>query len=255
MSKITDPDLLKQLNAAEVTGDPTPVAGGWQFGDAVDLLQGVSQGLIDPIEGITQLAEKSTGWHIAPQAVKDWARNYRKQARSTMLGVGGEVAGNIVPGVLGGEVGEVPMVARALSGAALGAAQPVSGGGNYRRTKMDQAIWGGLGGAALPAVAGLAGRAAPYLAHAAAAAHGIPRAVLHGLRGLAYIPSGLSDLASQVPGGTYGRVIGMAQGRSPIETPSGRLYITPQKQTTAPPPSADDDKSADFQERFTGDAQ
>jgi hypothetical protein len=253
MSEVTDPELLKQLNSPSgAAGDPGRVEGGWKIGNELDLLQGVAQGLIDPVEGIVQLAEKSTGWDIAPQGVKDWARNYRKQARSTMLGIGGEVAGNIAPSLLlpGGAAGTAASWGeRALTGAVAGMAQPVSGGGDYWQTKKAQMAAGGIGGAALPPVAGVAGRTIGA----------IPSGIMHLLhRGSPAVP--LANLATQAASrlrpGAIGAVGGMARGGSPLETPEGRLRVTRDAPTPSEPPPDDDKPSRpSFTERFKGNEE
>jgi hypothetical protein len=254
MSEVTDPELLKQLNSPSgAAGDPGRVEGGWKLGNELDLLQGVAQGLIDPVEGIVQLAEKSTGWNLAPQGIKDWARDYRKQARSTMLGMGGEVVGNLAPSLIpGGAIGTGAAWAdRALTGAVAGMAQPVSGGGDYWQTKRAQTALGGAGGAVVPPVAGAAGRTIAA----------IPSSIMHFLhRGSPAVP--LANLATQAASRlsprAVGAVGGMARGGSPIETPEGRLRVT----RDAPSPPPDDDKQPppplprpSFAERFKGDEE
>jgi hypothetical protein len=242
MSKISDPELLKQLDAPEA-GDPGRVEGGWKVGDPIDLLQGISQGLIDPVEGIVQLAEKSTGWKIAPQNVRDWARNYRNQARSTMLGVGGEVVGNIAPALVlpGGAMGTAASLGeRAIAGAVAGGLQPVSGGGDYWRAKANQAILGGLTGGGLAPLARQAARIAPFLGHTAAHMHFIPGAGVR-LGQLAAMPiSGAARQVAKLPAGASGAVAGMPYGARPLETPSGRLYVTPNRPQPSSPAAAAD---------------
>jgi len=148
-----------------------------KLGEPIDVLRGVSQGLLDPVEGLVQLAEKTTGWDLAPKGLRDWARDYRKKAQSTVLGQGGEIGGNLlwsaVPGVgaartaaLAGRV--APWLGRATVGAVGGMAAPVSGGGSeedYWRAKQNQASLGAIGGTALPAIAGAAARAGQIPAH------------------------------------------------------------------------------------------
>src|SRR5882672_11194374 len=108
--------------------------GPLKIGDPVEFLRGVSQGVMDPIEGLVQLAEKSTGWNIAPEGLRNWAREYRKQAQSTIAGQGGEVVGNIagfmIPGMVAARMPALFSAAglggRAIMGAAGGLAQPVT---------------------------------------------------------------------------------------------------------------------------------
>jgi hypothetical protein len=242
MSKVNDPELLKQLDAPQA-GDPGRVQGGWEFGTATDLLQGVAQGLIDPIEGLVQLAERSTDWKIAPQGVRDWARNYRKQARSTMMGMGGEIVGNIAPAFVVPGAGGASFLSRALGGAVAGGLQPVSGGSDsdYWRTKRDQMAMGAVGGSTLPALAGQVARAGPALAHAAGHAAGIPRAILNTMHGLALPITNLAQRAATSEGGREGAVAGMLRGQNPLPPPD-RLYVSPPDRRPPPaPPSASDD--------------
>lgn len=260
MSEVNDPKLLEQLNDpshAISGGDPQIPQSSMKIGDPVDLLHGVMQGLIDPIEGITQLAEKSTGWTLAPESVKNWAREYRNRARSTAMGIGGEVVGNIAPALMFPGTTAASLGERAIAGAVAGGAQPVSGGGDYWRTKADQAVGGAIGGAIGPGAIGAGARAAPFLMH--------PKtAIMHWLRGHASPTMGaLAQRAAGLPGGTYGALIGEEQGRRPVGEPSGRLYITPQdRPQPAPPPAPpaprappavanDDDAPSNFSQRFS----
>jgi hypothetical protein len=231
MSEVTDPELLKQLNQ---TGGPgsSRVEGGWKLGNEIDLLQGVSQGLIDPVEGLVQLAERSQHWVRAPQGLRDWARSYRRQARSTMLGVGGEVAGNVLPAVLFPAGTAAALGERAVAGAIAGAAQPVSGGGNFWRTKAGQAILGGLTGGAAPVAANAVGGIAPALGQMASHMMGFPRAGVQLMQGLASPISGLARQAAQLPAGSYGAVSGMTRGESPL----GTTPVSPDQ--PQPPPAA-----------------
>jgi hypothetical protein len=227
MSEVTDPELLKQLDDPQA-GDPGRVEGGWKVGNELDLLQGVIQGTIDPVEGIVQLAEKSGNWHLAPQATRDWARNYRKQAQSTMLGMGGEVLGNVAPSLLWPAAGVASAASRALAGTIAGALQPVSGSGDYWRTKRAQALLGGLGGVGLPALAGQAARAGPALATAAGHAAGIPRFILNTMHGVAAPFSNAAQYAARTQGGREGALAGMVRGRNPLEaTPQAAAQSAP----------------------------
>lgn len=171
---------------AEDTGGraPNPAEHGRKLGNAVDVLRGIAQGWLDPVEGVVQLAEQSTGWHLAPDRLRNWARDYRNRAQSTWAGIGGEVAGNIfnpvtaIPGAavgraVGAAASRLPGAAatagraltaeRAGQGAVAAASQPVSGGGDYWRAKANQTLVGGAAGAALPALAGAAARGAERL--------------------------------------------------------------------------------------------
>jgi hypothetical protein len=204
-----------------------------EVGSASDFFQGGVQGLLDPIEGLIQLVEKSGNWEIAPKGLRDWARNYRKQARSTMAGIGGEVAGNIAPSVLipGGAAGTAASwgeraLTAGLSGGIAGGLQPVSGGSDYWKTKRDQAALGAVAGVVAPSLASGAG--------------GV-------LRGIGSIPSGVMHLlhrhspavplahlatqaASRLRPGAAGAVAGQYRGENPF--PGGQL---------APSKPADDD--------------
>lgn len=230
MSKITDPKLLEQLNAGT---DIPRVEGGWKVGDATDLLHGVMQGLIDPVEGIVQLAEKSSGWKLAPQGVKDWARQYREKARSTMLGIGGEVVGNIAPAVLMPEISGpawagrfAPLVSRAATGGAFAEMQPVDSGQDYWRAKRNQAITGMAAGGAMPPVTGVASRVVSA-----------PLAVLRMLTG--QMPHGLHGLAAaaRLPSAAWGTASGAANRAS---APEDREPAAP---APTPAPAATTDRS------------
>jgi hypothetical protein len=214
-------------------------------GDAMDALHGVMQGWLDPIEGLTQLAERSTGWHLAPEGLRSWARDYRKRAQSTYAGQAGELAGNIfnpvmlVPGGAlargaGALASRVPGAARAASaalarpglvraaeggigGAAGAAAQPVSGGGDYWRAKGDQAAAGFLGGATLPALAAQAQRVSPWVQQNLGS-HAWPVRLAHLAAGPAAAGvSAAGRQAGRLSAGQTGRMIGDVQGQAPPE--------------------------------------
>jgi hypothetical protein len=238
-TKVTDPDLLKQLGQAITIrpvgaeddteererragphpDDPTK----WRFhghevGNFVELMRGVSQGLIDPIEGIAQLAEHSTGMKLAPDIVRQYARDWRKRARGTYAGVGGEVLGNVLPALLTG--GASSLGEGIIAGAVAGGAQPVEGGGDYWQTKLNQVGAGAFTGGAGPAVArGVAG-----LTH-------IPPGIakLLGLSGTTPL-SQIAQQASQYGGGPYGAVSGNIAGQNPVGQP-------PPPAPPAPPPA------------------
>lgn len=162
-------NFANPARAAAGSDPANPAEHGRRLGDPVDMLKGVMQGWLDPIEGLAQLAEKSTGWKLAPKELRDWARDYRNRVQSTPMGQIGEFAGNIVnptsfiPGA--GAARAIPMMVRAGVGAAGGAAQPVSGDQDYWRTKANQALLGAVTGASLPAVAAAARRAGQVPTH------------------------------------------------------------------------------------------
>ena len=90
MPEVTDPALLKELNASRVP--PTPEEGKprprrKRIGDFTEGAVGVSQGLLDPVEGAAQFAEQvlqklAPGTKVAPDSVRNWARDWRNRARS-----------------------------------------------------------------------------------------------------------------------------------------------------------------------------
>lgn len=174
-------------------GYPTPSPEG----DATAFGKGAIQGFaLDPIEGLIQLAEKSTGWK-APNmfGLRDWARNYRNQVQSTTAGrvgeIGGNIAGMAIPGgaVARGVTGATRavgaasralgaanvgrrihqaagVVGRGTAGALAGEAMPVQGAQSdeeYWRTKNNQALLGLGIGSTLPAVAQAASRYGAHL--------------------------------------------------------------------------------------------
>ena len=234
MPEITDPELLKELNAYRVVTTPDKGKGRApkQFGNATEVLVGVSQGLIDPVEGLVQLAEKSSGWKLAPESVRNFARDWRNRAQSTYAGIGGEVIGNVlpafatggttIPAALAGTlpkalIGLAPragaaaaqrLIPRAIVGAGSAAAAPVSGDSDYWRTKREQAALGAVTGGTVPALGHLAGQVAPLIAHA-----GLPRWLSHLAGGT--IGAGATGVSRAVispgPGG-YGRVAGVVRG-------------------------------------------
>jgi hypothetical protein len=218
MSEVTDPELLKQLNAGRTPEGPAepqrspgyvgPRLVGYPVGIGTDLAMGVGQGLLDPIEGLIQMAEKSTDWKLAPDSIRNWARSYRNDARSTLMGMGGEVLGNVLPGASGLAGRVVGLIPRIVSGAAMGAAQPVEGGGDYWKTKRNQASWGGITGGLLPPVAqGLGGL------------YSIPAPIARWL-GIHHLPlQSIVQQASRLPAGSYGRVAGQVAGENPVGQP------------------------------------
>ena len=230
MTEVSDPELLKQLNEGPGSNVLEMAPQGLKIGDEIDLLRGVSQGLIDPIEGIVQLAEKSTGWELAPDSVRSWAREYRKKAQSTAMGIGGEVVGNIAPALVFPAGTAASLIERGIAGGIAGGVEPVSGGGDYWRTKAGQVAAGAITGGAAPAISGAVGRMAPAISQA----RGVP-GWIRGTLGLGATP--LSAIANRLPtgGGPYGAVAGVARGANPTGTPD-RVRIGP---PTAP---ADEDE-------------
>lgn len=76
------------------------------------LFTGVGQGLLDLVEGPVSLAEKATGLKLAPQGVREWAKDYQRRAESTPEGRIGEFVGGIAPMFIPG-VGDLGLLARA----------------------------------------------------------------------------------------------------------------------------------------------
>jgi hypothetical protein len=209
-----------------------------RIGDAMDALRGVAQGWLDPVEGIVQLAEKTTGWKVAPEGLRDWAREFRNRAQSTFAGQAGELAGNVINPVyaipaaavargaalagraasgvlgagraartLGSAMAPGGLAARALGGAAGAAMAPVSGGGDYWHTKGNQALLGGLVGGTLPALAEQAGGLGAQAVHAPWWMQQtlIPQTVSGATRGIA---SGVERVTPATMGGIVGEAVG-----------------------------------------------
>ena len=220
MSEVSDPELLRQLNdpaSAPGGGDPKiPAAagGGMKIGDEMDLLRGIGQGLIDPVEGLAQLAEHLAGRRLTPEGLRNWAKDFRNKAQSTYMGIGGEVAGNVAGlAIPGGMLGKAATVGGRIAqgigeGAAGGLLQPVTGGGDYASTKVRQGVLGTIAGGAGPAIVGTGAKVAPYVVH--------PKgALLHLFRGGAMPSSTVANLAQQVPRTAYGAGAGMYRGTHP----------------------------------------
>lgn len=152
---------------APASEKPTP-RGQWQ-----DIFYGVGQGLLDPIEGMVQMAEHVANHKIAPDTVRNWAKDFRKNVQSTWAGRAGELGGNIaglaLPGAglartVSGMARAIPKVSAAVgdivgsgtSGALMGESIPVQGAqteDEYWNTKRNQAAAGALAGGTLPSVA------------------------------------------------------------------------------------------------------
>jgi hypothetical protein len=145
-------------------------------GTPLDVIKGIGQGLIDPIEGAVQLAEHISHKKLAPDFIRKMARDYRKNVQSTIAGEAGELGGNvagafILPGMTIGRglTGVGGIVARGLGGAAVGAMQPVEGAtssDDFLGRKEQQASIGALA-TGLPSVVGQLGRIAPTATHMA----------------------------------------------------------------------------------------
>lgn len=245
MSKITDPALLKQLNEEAPAGDPARapprVEGGYKLGNEIDLMAGVAQGVIDPIEGIVQLAEKSSGWHLAPEGVKNMARALRNRAQSSALGIGGEVAGNLLPMIIAPEAEAAGWLGRAAAGAARAGMQPVSGGkdNDYWATKGAQLAGGAAAGPAGAALARGAGKVAPYLPFVGHPLTGIAHLVRSAMGKHSNPPiSQLANAASRLPSAGYAATAGMARGAVPIKGDQQAPEPSKDEDTTPPPPPA-----------------
>ena len=253
MPVVTDPDLVQQLDALRPRPEPKEGArkgmdglhfGKYRVGNEIDLARGVGQGLLDPVEGAAQFAEHvlkefAPDAKVAPDALRKWARDYRKEARSSIAGVGGEVIGNLAPGlVAGGLTQGLNWGSRLLGGAAAGAFQPVSGEGDFWRTKLAQAIGGGAAGATLPALAAQAGRLAPALTAAAGHMVGLPKWITHAAAGAAAPVSAVGTALERIPPGGYGRIPGMVRGSYPVEREDAEEEPAPaRKPAPAPAPA------------------
>jgi hypothetical protein len=143
-----------------------------ELGHFRDIANGIGQGLLDPIEGLAQMVEHATGKKLAPEGLRKWARDYRKDVQSTWAGRGGELVGNVagfaLPGGaiargvsgIGKAVGLAPTLAdiagSTIAGGTLGESVPVQGAtseNEYWKTKKDQAVIGALTGGTLPSIA------------------------------------------------------------------------------------------------------
>lgn len=246
MAEITDPKLLEQLNA-HVAAERVPAKsktadkGVTRFGNATEVLVGVSQGLIDPVEGLVQLAEKSSGWKLAPDSVRKFARDWRNRAQSSYAGIGGEVVGNVLPFLASGGSSAAgtaasllpraarvaPLLERVTAGAVAGGLQPVSGDSDYLRTKLEQAAGGAVLGGAVPSLANLAGR----VPHSVLSHTGLPRWLTRPMT--APITAATGAVAG-VPAGTYGAVSGQFRGMNPYEREDAEPGATPARTPSAP---------------------
>lgn len=250
MSEVSDPDVLKQLNdpsTAPSSGDLTipAVPDQMKMGEAMDIVKGMGQGLLDPFEGLAQLAEHIAHHKLAPDAIRQWAKDYRKQVQGTYLGVGGEVLGNVAGlAIPGGAIGRATSIGGRIAegvgeGALSGALQPVTGGGDYWATKRRQAVEGGLAGGAGPVVVGPATNAAAMLAHPKS---GLLHMFAHGgMPGTA-----LGNLAQRAAPRKYGEAAGIYRGMNPYPaSPDQEAAPQPPSDDTAPPaPAAPKSKPA-----------
>lgn len=134
---------------------------------AINILKGILQGGLDPVEGAIQLGEHIAGSKIPLDTWRKTLRDFRKDVRSTPEGRIGEFGGNVavlgVPGMAAMRGAAMAgLGARTLSGAVGGATsgmmQPVQGARNdadYWATKGGQAALGTLAGGASPWLGGV----------------------------------------------------------------------------------------------------
>jgi len=238
MPEITDPELLKRLNAGR-TAQPDTAGGGresqFRLGNEIDLAKGVGLGVADPFVGLAQLvehvAQKATGRKVkvAPDVVRNWVRDYRKDVQSSAAGISGEVIGNVLPALFSGGTSLTPTIGtRLLAGGVAGALQPVSGSADYWKTKLGQTVMGAGAGATLPALAAAAAAAPRW-----AASKVLPTAVMHWWPHNAG-PGTLTGLAQRFGGGPAGAVAGEYRGTRPFElqrTSEGLPYYQAQPDT------------------------
>ena len=275
MSEVSDPELLRQLNdpaSAPGGGDPRiPVGGGMKLGDPYDAARGGMQGLLDPVEGLAQFAEWVAGRQLTPDSLRNWARDFRKQARSTYAGIGGEVAGNVagmaIPGAILGKLGLLGQATSlggraaeaAAAGAASGVVQPVEGGGDYGRAKINQALLGGVAGPLGGAAVGQAAKALPYVLHPVG---GVTHAIMQALGKSSNLPSStIGNLAQQLKPRWYGTGAGMYEGANPPPAaapaparPAAEPPAAPPPPPAPRPPAAQATAGAQsFNRRFKGD--
>ena len=218
MPVVTDPNLVQQLDALRPKTEPKekPSRAPKRIGDFTEAAVGTSQGLLNPIEGSAQFIEAALrkfapGAKIAPDAIRNWARNWRNRAESSYTGIGGEVLGSLLPLLLTRNPANITSIlGRAGVGALAAGAQPVSGGGDYWRTKAEQAASGAFIGGAVPPLASLASKA--------------PSAVLHGVGLPAWLAHRVGTAVGapvaavgRTPSGPYGLVAGELEGQHPYE--------------------------------------
>jgi hypothetical protein len=193
-------------------------------GDATDVFEGVLQGLIDPIEGLGQLAEHITGLK-APESIRKRLKDFRTKVQSTVGGeigeIGGNIAGAFIPGMAGtrllrgagmlaptARLSANTLAARAAAGAAMSAAQPVESGDDYWRTKANQALTGAALGGSLSSIAsraaGIRAPTGPFHWHE----------LVHPKQAIALRAAGPAGrLASRLPAGAIPAAVGDVEGQ------------------------------------------
>jgi len=165
--------LIQQRLAHAPPDFGSPTNPPQDFGSTpANLAAGFGQGLLDPIEGLGQMAEHlplvgGAVRAMIPDALRNWAKNYQRRVGASTAGEIGEFAGNVVPWLFQPELAAgriastVPRVAaRIAERATLPATlQPVPQPGNdFWTQKGEQAAVGTALGAPLEAVAGSAAR-------------------------------------------------------------------------------------------------
>jgi hypothetical protein len=149
MSKVTDPELLKQLNAPQAADPPEDRDPGTFLSRSAGLAQGA---ILDPMEELGRFIEHATNTKIAPDALRDKLKSFRGSVRSTQQGRTaegvGEVAGSLLPFVgTGGKAARIPgLVSGAIRGGLSAGLQPTEGGNDYMPDKAMQALGGALTG-------------------------------------------------------------------------------------------------------------
>lgn len=171
---------LQDRQAAEANGLPPPASNG----ALIDFADGLTHHMANAAVGGAQLLDHGTNWlmqKVQPGTdgaqrsqdftdandarVKKWEDAYQARTPTNAASLGGAIAGEIAPFLVAAPGKAVDMVAKApmllsagknmLMGGALGAAQPVTNGGeNYLSDKMMQT---GIGAVAAPIVAPVAG--------------------------------------------------------------------------------------------------
>jgi hypothetical protein len=105
----------------------------WYGNFGAGLLQGA---ILDPAEGLGQLAERATGFRLAPQGVRDWANKMDRTVQGSGWGKAGEIGGALgslaVPLGVASKLGTLAKVGRAGARAAEAAGGAATAVGDVR---------------------------------------------------------------------------------------------------------------------------
>jgi hypothetical protein len=203
-----------------------------RLGNPEDILAGLAQGVLDPIEGIGQLIEHATGKQVPLGVIRKWANALEERAHSSILGNISEFGGNLayaaIPGAFGaGGSSSLGALARIAAGAGGGLAAPVESDKPYWRSKLNQAAIGAVGGGLAGPIANWSGKGVRGLSAIAHAA-GTPWPV-----------ATLADIGEVIPWATKGLATGVARAPRSAGLAGGRL------QGTFGPTHYDEDESSE----------